>query len=741
MTINNFTKFRQLVYLVCLNLTFFFPNLSLSQEEGSLKLILFTSPNCVSCQPAKEYLLEKRGKHGFVDISYEGEKKSIRLKIIDPFYLSNKELRALGLQSFPRIPYLGLFDVNPFLPNQLFLIKGHTLNDFSEMDHSFLKERVKKLGQNYFHIREEEDLNHYKERMNQFLELNVPLLERIFQKGIEDPSHDKLFDYHKKNDPYPLSLEIGQGLDMSKKELLKPNFIFIGNADNPFNNPLFTPMVIETIKNDLETNLNFNHRKQSITLFGSGHKTARDVFQITENQKFQLISRQPQTGSHGAFNRKNISRIFESSFNKTTNEKKKKRLFIMVGHGAKEGALLWFEKEKLKKNELKALHIKSKSTNVMVSGTCYGGQFYDSVSCGFFGAHPKTPAVGCWAYEDHIISKADYTRTFFSSLNQKNKERADFNRDGALSLEEMHWYALLNGPKEDLPFTSIDGLARRFLRTHPKAFEDLKKMKSYESLLAYANSSEKVALNSLSKDLINLRKIDFQETKIKPLKTKSGITLSIKINNLNPFDSDSIFQFSGLDRQKIKKIIKNQIRRKFKSGISRISFKKTGPKVLYQVFFHSGQKIKFYNKLKWTPSGRLKGSFFEINLSKKQRKQLLNRKLRAFLTSKKFKLIPSKWREIKKEYTNPQLLKEFMRVGGKGNLITIGIRYKNKLDPWPKIKILGTVQNKIPKYRMVLPQILKRLFFKKVVKDYPFYFSKFKSFQKCEQKKIKNFLN
>ncbi len=741
MAINNFNKFRQMVCLVCLHLTFLFPTLSLSQEEDSLKLILFTSPNCVSCQPAKNYLLKKKGKDGLVDFFYEGEKKAIPLRVLNPFYLSDKDLRGLGLQSFPKVPYLGLFDRNPFLPNQLFLIKGHILNNFSEMDHGFLKEKVKKLGQNYFNIREEEGLDHYKERMNQFLELNVPLLDSILQKGIEGPTYNKEFPDRKENDPYPLSLEIGQALNMSKKELLKPNVIFIGNADNPFNNPLFTPMVIETIKKDLETNLNFNYLTQSITLFGSGDKSARDVFQITENQKNRLISRQPQTGSHGAFNRKNISMIFESSFNKKPSEKKKKRLFIMVGHGAKEGALLWFEKEKLKKNELKALHLKSKSNNVMVSGTCYGGQFYNSVSCGFFGAHPKTPAVGCWAYEDHIISKTDYTRTFFSSLNQKNKEWADFNDDGFLTFEEMHWYALLNGPKEDLPFTSIDGLARRFFKNYTSAFEDLKEMKNYEDLLPYATLSEKTAISYLTKDLKNIGKIDFQETKIKRLKTKSGITLSLKINNLNPFDSDSIFQFSTSDRQKIKKIIKKSIQKKFKGGISHISFKKIGPKILYRVFFRSGKKITFYNNFKWTPSGRLKGRFFEINLSKNQRKKLLNRKIRTFLTSKNFKIIPKKWKEVKKEYAAPQLLKEFMRVGERGNVITIGIRYKNKLDPWPKIKILGTVRNKIPKYRMVLPQLIKRLFFKKVVKDYPFYFSKFKSFQQCEQQKIKDFLN
>ena len=353
MTIKNFNKFRHMVYLVSLvflHLTLLLPTLSLSQEEDSLKLILFSSSDCVACQSAKKYLLDEKVENGVIDFFYEGEKKAIPLKVIDTFYLSKKEIQSLGLQSIPRIPYLGLFDRNPFLSNQLFLIKGHTLSDFSETDYGLLKERGKELGQNYFHIREGENLDRYKERMNQFLEVNIPLIERIIQKGIEDPTHDKIIGNNQEFDPYPLSLEIGQNLKMSQKEILKQNIIFIGNADNPFNNPLFTPMVIDTIKNDLETNLKFDHTTKSITLFGSGYEEARDVFKINQYQQAQLVSRPPINGIHGSFNRKNLSKLFQSSDKSGQTGEKRKRLFIMVGHGAKEGALLWFEKEKLKHN-------------------------------------------------------------------------------------------------------------------------------------------------------------------------------------------------------------------------------------------------------------------------------------------------------------------------------------------------------------------------------------------------------
>jgi len=735
MPTNNLTKLLVKCLLICTLIIFFNAPFSQSQESEDLKLILFNSSDCDSCQIIQDYLVRKKSGQGFLDFFYKGKKRKLTLEIINSFFLSKKDFQEMGLKGKPKIPYLGLFKITPPPSSKSLFIKGFLLKDFSEVDFQRLKEKGKKLGQAYFHIKEGEALDHYKERIDQFLELNIPLIERVFQKESFKSPQEK----GPHNDPYPLSLEIGQSLNLNGKDLLKTNIIFIGNADHPFNNPLFTPLVIETIKKNLNINLNFNHDKQSIILFGSGEQKARDVFQITKKQKVQLISRPPHHTLNGSFNRKNFYKFFQLS-KKISNQNQKRNLLIMVGHGTKEGGLFWFEKQKLKKNELKALHLNSKATNVMVSGTCFGGQFYDSVSCGFFGAHPITPAVGCWAFEDHIISQKDYTRTFFSSLDPLNKSKADFNQDGLLSFEEMHWHALLNGPKEDLPFTSLDGLARRFFRTHPQVLEELKNLTNFNELLPHATPGEKEVFNLLTKNLDHQKTILFEEAPMRVLKIQNGHTLSIKIDALNPFDSNTVFHFSPKDKSKIKKILKNNIQKIFKGGISRISFKKFGPKVLYYIFFKSDEKIKIYDNFKLTPLGKLRSIFFEIPLSPHQRKLLQSTKSRSFLISKKFSLFPKKWEQVQKKYLEINLLREFVRVGDKGKTITVGIRYKDQMDSWPKIMILGTLKNNIPQYRLALPQLLKRLFFKKVVKDYPFYFSKFKTFNQCEQQNLKTFL-
>ena len=195
----------------------------------------------------------------------------------------------MGLKEKPKPPYLGLFKTKPFPSSKKLLIKGFRLNDFSEKDFQLLKKEGKKLGQKYFHIKEGESLDHYEDRINQFLKLNIPLIERILNGGGNELGEKEDLQ----NDPYFSSLEIGQPLNLEGKDLYRPNVIYIGNADHPLNNPLFTPLVLKTIHKNLKNNLNFSHDHQGIILFGSGQQKVRDVFQMTKDQNIQLVSRHP----------------------------------------------------------------------------------------------------------------------------------------------------------------------------------------------------------------------------------------------------------------------------------------------------------------------------------------------------------------------------------------------------------------------------------------------------------------
>ena len=46
---------------------------------------------------------------------------------------------------------------------------------------------------------------------------------------------------------------------------------------------------------------------------------------------------------------------------------------------------------------------------------------------------------------------------------------------------------------------------------------------------------------------------------------------------------------------------------------------------------------------------------------------------------------------MKRKYLSISLLKEFIRIDKLGKKITVGIRYKDKLDPMAKILILGSL--------------------------------------------------
>jgi hypothetical protein len=411
----------------------------------------------------------------------------------------------------------------------------------------------------------------------------------------------------------------------------------------------------------------------------------------------------------------------------------------MVGHGAKDGGLLWFEKERLKKRELKKMHIQTEGQNIIVSGTCYGGQFYDSVSCGFFAAHPKTPSIGCWSGEEDISSKKDYTRTFFSSLKKDPFKKADTNGDGELSFQEMHWYASLNSSHHDLPFTSLDGLARTFFKKYPKSLKTVTTINSIKNLIDYANPGEKFVLKELLKNFDEKETILMEETPIQTFKLQEEV-VKIKVDALNPMETPFSY-LSSQNKMSILNIMRKKIRNDFKNGIKKISFRPLGNQVFFKVFFKTGLKIRFYDKLVIDKKGYLVTNFFKIKLLKKEKKILLQKHIKnPFLFSKNFKIFPQKIEALKEEYLQIEFLDLFVKKTTNDNKITLNIKYRDAHDPWPKIFPLKTIKSIIPNYRMLIPQLIKRLLFKKLAKNNPSYLLKLQALKKCENQSIRDFL-
>ena len=696
-------------------------------ELPKIEFVLFSTPYCELCQNVKGFL-QKKNYINNIPYLHKGKNYLIPLRIINPYSLGEKKMKVLGLQKPPKIPYLSLYKTG-FLTKKTFL-KGQDLGHFTSSDLKNFKKKIQGLGQDFFHIRPKETIEDYQERIDEAFNLNWPSLKTFIEEAL---GIIPLPTPHLKAPS--LSLEIGHPLKLKEKDLSKTNILYLGNADRPDNNPLFTSVVIKTIQANLEKEMGFDNDRQGITLFGSGRNDAKDILKMAKRDHYELVSFPPTKIINGSFNRKNLRDLF----NHLGQYKKKNNLIIMVGHGAKDGGLLWFEKERLKKRELKKMLLQTKSQNIIVSGTCYGGQFYDSVSCGFFAAHPKTPSIGCWSSEDDISSKKDYTRTFFSSLKKDLFKKADTNGDGELSFQEMHWYASLNSSPQDLPFTSLDGLARKFFQKYPKSLKMVTTLKSIKDLIDFANPGEKFVLQKLIKNFDEKETILMEEMPTQTFKLEDEI-VKIKIDALNPLDTP-LSNLSAQNKTGILNIMRKKIRNDFKNGIKKISFQAIGKQVFFKIFFKTGLKIRFYDELVIDKKGYLVTNFFKIKLSKKEKQILKQKYLKtSSLFSKNFKIFPQKIEALKEEYLQIEFLDLFVKIPQNNDNITISVKYRDAHDPWPKIFPLKTIKSIIPKYRMLIPQLIKRLLFKKLAKNDPSYLLKLRTLEKCENQSIRRFL-
>lgn len=106
---------------------------------------------------------------------------------------------------------------------------------------------------------------------------------------------------------------------------------------------------------------------------------------------------------------------------------------------------------------------KTHSSTVLVSGTCFGGQFAsaENLACGFFASPPDLSAAPC-SLVPAPMQAQDYITGFFKSLWVQTKASqtpvADKDGDGSVSFAEAHWYSVATGTAFDLPYTSLDFL-------------------------------------------------------------------------------------------------------------------------------------------------------------------------------------------------------------------------------------------------------------------------------------------
>jgi hypothetical protein len=85
--------------------------------------------------------------------------------------------------------------------------------------------------------------------------------------------------------------------------------------------------------------------------------------------------------------------------------------------------------------------------------------------CGFFAAPKDRPAAGCSPRADESLYD-DYTTRFFAALSGSTRTKqpapdADLDGDGAVSLEEAHYAAVILEDTMDVPITTSEDLLRR----------------------------------------------------------------------------------------------------------------------------------------------------------------------------------------------------------------------------------------------------------------------------------------
>ncbi|WP_437877732.1 hypothetical protein [Sorangium sp. So ce513] len=142
--------------------------------------------------------------------------------------------------------------------------------------------------------------------------------------------------------------------------------------------------------------------------------------------------------------------------------------------------------------------------NLLFEGGRPDGELVDRDVVGFFAATRDRPASGCTPE----INEADYTdfsSYFFAALSGVDRlgrrvDRADYDQNGLVGMNEAYAYALLHQTTSDVPVATSDVFLRRFV-TKP----DHETMATpYSRILSWASPAERAALEGLS-DALGLR--------------------------------------------------------------------------------------------------------------------------------------------------------------------------------------------------------------------------------------------
>lgn len=271
--------------------------------------------------------------------------------------------------------------------------------------------------------------------------------------------------------------------------LARRNLLLWGSADTPRANARFISermIEIEQRLSDIAKGLNV------VRLFGHGAAPGNDsAYESNGEIHFRRAALPP----HLAADAQTLVDLFAALVPGQRN------LLVQVGHSGPYGAPLWGSLKPMSPDDFGSLTRLGNAENVMVSGACHGGQFARGVQCGFFAARPDVIASGCQRSEAAVAGSDDYLRWFFASLGREHRALADRNGDGRITFAEAHWFASLRVEHHELPYTSLDALAERYLESHPEALPAHFTASDFDSLRSFGDADEQAVLEELLQGL------------------------------------------------------------------------------------------------------------------------------------------------------------------------------------------------------------------------------------------------
>ena len=274
--------------------------------------------------------------------------------------------------------------------------------------------------------------------------------------------------------------------------LAHTNVILWGAAGTPFDNHVFTARRLQEIRPILAGFLPPSAAVKYLTLYGHGPGIPGND---TSEMKAGVVSflRADIPADFGA-DAKSLGIVLTSLHR----SRGTRTLIVHAGHSGPDGAPTWGDAGELEPEDLADVAFSGRRELVMVSGGCNSGVFAAAVSCGFFAAHPEVTATGCQLTQEAIEKSDDYLRLFFASFTPAQKNAADSDLDGVVTLSEAHWYASTRIEDHQISYTSVDAMADDYFEAHPARLPASLTVRSIQALGRRGSAAERAALARLT---------------------------------------------------------------------------------------------------------------------------------------------------------------------------------------------------------------------------------------------------